>query len=64
MYIYIYIVGYAGLGLFLVVSLGLLCSSIGDTMCELQNWFSSTFVRLTLGGYNYGVVMRSSLCLT
>jgi hypothetical protein len=26
-------------------------------------YFSSTFVRLTLGGYNHGVVMRSSLSL-
>ena len=26
--------------------------------------FNSTFVRLTLGGYNYGVMMRSSLGLT
>ena len=27
-------------------------------------YYSSTFVRLTLGGYDYGVVMRSSLGLT
>ena len=27
-------------------------------------YYSSTFVRLTIGGYNYGVMMRSSLGFT
>ena len=39
-------------------------ASTHENGVDRHAYFSSTFVRLTLGGYNHGVMMRSSLGLT